>query len=105
MNYSFDLNNSKLYQTKSNVVKKMEDMQREINLKKQNDKDVQVKKVLKGLETQDAWQMYNSLIFSNPSDLPDPKDLKKTQERVLLGGVGLNSKTKNAALTSQSKRK
>jgi hypothetical protein len=83
----------------------MEDMQREINLKKQNDKDFQVKKVLKGLETQDAWQMYNSLIFANPSDLPDAKDLKKTHERILIGGVGLSSKTKNGALTSQTKRK
>lgn len=103
LNYSFDLNNSKLYQSKSSVVRKMEEMTRELDVKKQKDKDNQVKNVMKGFETQDAWQMYNSLIFSNPMDLPDAKDIKKTQEKPFIGD---RSKLgKSGALTSQSKRK
>jgi hypothetical protein len=34
LNYSFDLNNSKLYQSKSSVVRKMEEMTRELDVKK-----------------------------------------------------------------------
>jgi hypothetical protein len=103
LNYSFDLNNSKLYQSKSSVVRKMEEMTRELDVKKQKDKDNQVKKVMKGFETQDAWQMYNSLIFANPVDLPEAKDIRKSQERPLIGDRSKLGKT--GALTSQSKRK
>jgi hypothetical protein len=72
LNHSFDLNNSELYHGKSSIVKKMEDLQRNIIETKKRDKDHQAKSIKIGFESQEAWQMYNSLIFANPLELPDP---------------------------------
>jgi hypothetical protein len=103
LNYSFDLNNSKLYYGKSSVFKRMEDLQRELIIQKNISKDLQVNNVTKGFESQEAWQMYNSLIFSNPTDLPESSALKKTDK---FKNYGLDkNKAKGGNLTSTGRRK
>lgn len=81
LNNSFDINNSKLYHEKSKIVLAMEDVKKVLNHKNLKDKDYQIKNVIKGLESQDAWQTYNSLIFANPVDLPESKDLRKELDK------------------------
>lgn len=101
LKYSFDLNNSRLYHGKSSVAQRMEDVQRQIVLERNKSEDVLVGNLVKGFEKQDAWQMYNSILFADPSDLPDASALKKVNEKVKI----INTKQKQGAITSTTKKK
>ena len=98
LSHSFDLNYTQLYEEKSEIIKEFEELDRIVKEEKKRDKKNQVKSIQKELESQNSWQMYNSLIFSNPIDLPET-DLFLEENNHL--NITKTNKTKD----STSKRK